>query len=184
MWLDCDKEGENICFEVMKVTQPFLMKRGNEKTVYRAYYDAITAPDIEHAINNLKDPNLNESLSVEARQELDLRIGVSFSRYQTQTFQGKYGDLDSSVISYGPCQTPTLGFCVQRHDIIQSFQPEQFRTIKVEITKNNIPIILEWDRGRMFDNQIFSIYFGLVNSYQAAKVVSIKESVYIIIICY
>lgn len=180
LWLDCDKEGENICFEVIKVTKPFLKIRNNEKYIYRAYYDAITKPDIERAMNHLTDPNINESLGVEARMELDLRIGVAFSRFQTQTFKGKYGDLDSNLISYGPCQTPTLGFCVQRHDIIQTFQPENFYSIKVTISKNNTNINLEWERDRLFDMQIQTLYYNMVCSQKTAKVISVKENVYLI----
>jgi len=82
--------------------------------------------------------------SLNDRQELDLKVGVAFSRFQTRYFQGKYGDLDSTLVSYGPCQTPTLGFCVQRHDNIQSFTPEKFWYVAATIVKDGVSVPLEW----------------------------------------
>ncbi len=45
LWLDCDKEGENICFEVMNIVLP-VMKSSASKRVYRAKFSSITDKDI------------------------------------------------------------------------------------------------------------------------------------------
>jgi len=71
------------------------------------YKIAITAPDVKRAMANLVKPNEDDAKAVDVRQELDLKIGCCFTRYQTKYFQGKYGNLDSKLISYGPCQIPT-----------------------------------------------------------------------------
>ena len=78
LWLDCDREGENIGFEVLQCTM-HLMKDGGSShydRVYRAYFSAINPSDIQKAYNALGKPDRNQSLSVDARQELDLKVGV------------------------------------------------------------------------------------------------------------
>ncbi|XP_039627490.1 DNA topoisomerase 3-beta-1 isoform X1 [Polypterus senegalus] len=175
LWLDCDKEGENICFEVLEAIMPVLNKSyANEKTIFRAKFSSITDTDICNAMNRLGEPNRNEALSVDARQELDLRIGCAFTRFQTKYFQGKYGNLDSSLISFGPCQTPTLGFCVERHDKIQSFKPEPYWIIQAKVSKGKeVALTLDWDRVRVFDREVGQMFLNIVKTAREAKVESV-----------
>ena len=69
------------------------------KRVYRARFSSVTEKDILKALDNLVEPNRDEALAVDARQEIDLKVGVAFTRFQTSYFQGKYGNLESRVIS-------------------------------------------------------------------------------------
>ena len=89
-------------------------------------FSSVTAEDIARAMRSLGEPDANLAEAVLARQELDLRVGVAFTRFSTKHFLDKYALLDARLLSYGPCQTPTLWFCVQRHDLIQGFQPESY----------------------------------------------------------
>ncbi|XP_028904879.1 DNA topoisomerase 3-beta-1 [Ornithorhynchus anatinus] len=177
LWLDCDKEGENICFEVLDAVLPVVTKaRGPERTVFRAKFSSITDADICGAMARLGEPNQNEALSVDARQELDLRIGCAFTRFQTKYFQGKYGDLDSSLISFGPCQTPTLGFCVERHDRIQSFKPETYWVLQAKVTtKGDYVLTLDWDRVRVFDREIAQMFLNITKPETKAQVESVSR---------
>ena len=78
--LDCDREGEAIAFEVIdivKQVQP-------EIKIKRAHFSALTKLEINEAIGKkLTDPDKHLADAVFARQEIDLRIGASFTRLQS-----------------------------------------------------------------------------------------------------
>uniref|UniRef100_A0A1A9ZLV4 DNA topoisomerase n=1 Tax=Glossina pallidipes TaxID=7398 RepID=A0A1A9ZLV4_GLOPL len=171
LWLDCDKEGENICYEVMAAVAHVIHNIYSRNITYRAHFSAITEKDIKSAMETLGYPNENEAKSVDARQELDLRIGCAFTRFQTKFFQGRYGDLDSTLISYGPCQTPTLGFCVKRHDDIQTFKPESFWYLQLKAGEPEFNF--DWARVRLFKREIATMLMNLVKQQKEALVESV-----------
>ena len=82
LWLDCDREGENIGFEVISLVSQWIPY----DSVYRANFSALTNAELSHAYNNLGHPDKYQAMSVDARQELDLKIGVAFSRLMTRTY--------------------------------------------------------------------------------------------------
>ncbi|PSS35638.1 DNA topoisomerase [Actinidia chinensis var. chinensis] len=172
LWLDCDREGENICFEVIECTG---FRVNNSRRVYRARFSSVTEKDITKAMSNLVEPNKHEALAVDARQEIDLKVGVAFTRFQTNYFQGKYGNLDSRVISYGPCQTPTLGFCVQRYLQITTFKPEKFWAVQPYIIQKGYELKLEWERNKLFDSDVAGMFQKLIMEDGIVEVTGISE---------
>ena len=172
LWLDCDREGENICYEVMGIVRHTISSLDR---IWRAKFSAITKTELVQAMNTLGKPNRNLSDSVEYRQELDLKVGCAFTRFQTKFFQGKYGDLDANVVSYGPCQTPTLGFCVQRHDEIVNFRPENFWRIVPTCNRGGFITQFDWHRGRIFDEAGGRFMREKVGASRAAKVTGVSR---------
>ena len=191
LWLDCDREGENICFEVMDACVPVMrpVKRFTPP-VRRAKFSAVTKPSVEAAMRNLGDPDVRQARAVDARQELDLKIGVAFTRFQTNHFRDKFAGLDSSVVSYGPCQTPTLSFVATRRRDIAAHVPEPFWRVRLSCPELAAPSerasatgrtattattatatenaaaatggpSLTWRRGRVFDAAVGKMYAGL-----------------------
>ncbi|CAK9208461.1 unnamed protein product [Sphagnum troendelagicum] len=152
LWLDCDREGENIAYEVVDVchtTNPRL-------NIWRAHFSALIERDIHHAAQHLGRPNKMYADAVDARQEIDLRIGASFTRFQTMlladSFVTPFGEEDKKlVISYGPCQFPTLGFVVERYWQVQAHVPEDFWTINCHYSSEEGNANFSWARGRLFD---------------------------------
>lgn len=150
LWLDCDREGEAIAFDVAEAC-----KESNKKIkVKRAVFSEVTDSSIRHAIENLAELNLNMADAVNVRQEVDLRIGACFTRYQTLLIQEAIPSF-REVVSYGPCQFPTLGFIVERQLQIEEFVPENYFYLDCKITKQlegkEVKVDFAWEKYRLFD---------------------------------
>ena len=116
LWLDCDREGENICYEVIHNTLPYMNKKSYQQ-IYRAIFSSITKEDIFESFKKISNyPDNNLSLSIDAREIIDLKVGVSLTRFLTNNILPSlpYNEIKTKCLSYGPCQTPTLWFCVNR----------------------------------------------------------------------
>jgi len=68
LWLDCDREGEAIAFDVIDVCKAV----NRNLQVQRAHFSALTKEDIENAMSNLTAPNRYLAEAVRTRQEIDL----------------------------------------------------------------------------------------------------------------
>lgn len=55
---------------------------------------------------------MRQARAVEARIELDLRVGASLTRTQTLGLQARIAALDSKVISYGSCLLYSIEFLI------------------------------------------------------------------------
>ena len=64
LWLDGDREGENISFEVIQVCY-----QANPRLVIkRARFSALTPQQLHRTVNSLGAPNENEAIAVDARR--------------------------------------------------------------------------------------------------------------------
>ncbi len=152
LWLDCDREGENICYEIMYHVLPNMNKKEYQQ-VYRAIFSSLAEDDIIYSFDNLSNyPDNNLSLSVDARQIIDLKVGVSITRFLTNNIMEYLPeDVDTDCISYGPCQTPTLYFCVKREREMENEKNKYYKIyIKLKSKEDNSEIDICLDKE--FDN--------------------------------
>ncbi|XP_026463562.1 DNA topoisomerase 3-alpha-like [Ctenocephalides felis] len=148
IWTDCDREGENIGSEIVQVCKAVK----NNIKIYRAKFSEITSTSINRALQNLTDIDQNVSNAVDVRQELDLRIGAAFTRFQTMQLQRNVSrHVSNQLISYGSCQFPTLGFVVKRFKENGDFIQEFFWKLKVIHTIKDLSVEFKWKRNRLFD---------------------------------
>lgn len=177
LWLDCDREGEAIGDEVRTVC----LGSNSRLQVYRARFSTVLPVEIERALQTLGRVNEYMVAAVQARSTLDLRVGAAFTRFQTLRLQRKFdGFAEQGVISYGPCQFPTLGFVVERWARIETFIPEDFWHLDLAIsvddtyhqqsreedqsaargrTQQNRTIHFSWKLGYLYDKLLTTVLF-------------------------
>ncbi|KAF6035492.1 TOP3A [Bugula neritina] len=147
IWTDCDREGENIGFEIIDV-----VTQANPRIqVLRARFSEITANSVNRALSSLRPPDHLQNDAVEVRRELDLRIGAAFTRFLTLRYQTAFPELSDMIISYGSCQFPTLGFVVERYKQIQEFKSEPFWKLSTTLQEERKRVTFNWKRVRLFD---------------------------------
>ncbi|XP_075514704.1 DNA topoisomerase 3-alpha isoform X2 [Primulina tabacum] len=176
LWLDCDREGENIAFEVVEVCT----RANHNLNIWRARFSALIDRDIHYAVQHLVRPNQLFADAVDVRQEIDLRIGASFTRFQTMLLRDAFvldvsTDNRNLVLSYGPCQFPTLGFVVERFWEIQSHEPEEFWTINCTHNSDEGTATFSWMRGHLFDYTCATILYELCALEPTATVINVRQ---------
>ena len=129
LWLDCDREGENICYEVIYNVLPYMRKKEYQQ-VYRAIFSSLTKEDITKSFKEITNyPDNNLSLSIDTREVIDFKVGVSLTRFLTKNILPNLPEdkINSNCLSYGPCQTPTLWFCINRQKELEKQNPIYYK---------------------------------------------------------
>uniref|UniRef100_A0A452TIM2 DNA topoisomerase n=1 Tax=Ursus maritimus TaxID=29073 RepID=A0A452TIM2_URSMA len=150
IWTDCDREGENIGFEIIHVcraVKPSL-------PVLRARFSEITPRAVRAACENLTEPDQRVSDAVDVRQELDLRIGAAFTRFQTLRLQRIFPE---------------------RFKAIQAFVPEIFHKIKVTHDHKDGVVEFNWKRHRLFNHTACLVLYQLCMEDPRATVVEVRS---------
>ncbi|CAF3428453.1 unnamed protein product [Rotaria sp. Silwood2] len=148
----------------------------NGLKIYRARFSEITYESAVRALSNLIQPDERISAAVDVRQELDLRIGAAFTRFQTLRLHRLFGFDSKQIISYGPCQFPTLGFIVERYLQRENFIREPFWKITVEHQTDNGQFCeFIWERNRLFEHQPCLMIYDMIMDEPLARVMDIKS---------
>ncbi|KAJ2912718.1 hypothetical protein MD484_g7692, partial [Candolleomyces efflorescens] len=169
IWTDCDREGEHIGMEIVNICRRV---KPNIR-VQRARFSAIIPQQIHRAAQNPVELDRRQADAVDARIILDLKIGAAFTRLQTLTLRNVIPVPDKSVISFGPCQFPTLGFVVERFMKVKDFRPEQFWFIHLELTRDlgngdSEAAEFKWKRGHLLDHHAaISLYTRVLENPRA-----------------
>ncbi|KAJ2488277.1 DNA topoisomerase 3-alpha [Coemansia sp. RSA 2050] len=171
IWTDCDREGEGIGGEITSVSRSV----NPNIVVRRAHFSSVLPQEIHSAMQNPRELDMRQVAAVEARTELDLRIGSALTRFQTLRLSSRFTSLNDKLISYGPCQFPTLGFVVDQFLRVENFVPESFWYIYLEHAKDDGRAVFTWKRSKLFDQEACFALYAKCMAAPVARVTSMKS---------
>jgi DNA topoisomerase-3 len=156
IWTDCDREGENIGWEIAHTVSEI-----RHVATYRMRFSGLSRQDVQNAFNSLQGLDDRIVKAVDCRSEIDLRTGAIFTRFQTLKlrcfFEAK------AVLSYGTCQFPTLGFVIEQYRKVCSCKDSMKWSLDVQLRTGRHSCKLVWERGFLFDRLIVMCYKDLVS---------------------
>ncbi|RAL10390.1 DNA topoisomerase 3 [Aspergillus homomorphus CBS 101889] len=171
IWTDCDREGEHIGTEIRKQA-----KEGNARIlVKRARFSNTERAHVLNAARTLIEIDDLQANAVAARIELDLRIGAAFTRLLTLQLKPLSSALEDTIVSYGSCQFPTLGFVVDRYLRVKNFKPETFWVIKVMLLREGIKVNFLWKRVHLFDRAAVTVMLERCLLAKKARVTKVNQ---------
>ncbi|KAI9597903.1 prokaryotic type I DNA topoisomerase [Syncephalis fuscata] len=171
LWTDCDREGENIAYEIAQAclqANPRLILR-------RPRFSVVNARDINRACQSPTELDMRLVNAVDTRREIDLRLGAIFTRFQTMRLQRRFPLLGKRVISYGGCQFPTLGFVVDRFLKVENFVPQTFWKIEVRLEREDAQVSFLWRRVHLFDRLSCMVLYEACVEEPTATVLSVRS---------
>ena len=147
--LDADSEGESIVFEVLEI----LRQINKYFEAKRLWFSAVTERDILHALNNPQEPNRLLAEKCFTRMIIDLTIGSVFTRLLTLSVRKTLRNAlpKGHFLSFGPCQTPTLWFVVQREVQREKFKAKKFYRITCMLKANGV--VFEAEHYKKIDSR-------------------------------
>ncbi|KAJ1510371.1 DNA topoisomerase 3-alpha [Coelomomyces lativittatus] len=172
IWTDCDREGEHIGQEIVQVCT----KINPRLQIKRAKFSVLQPREIHYAMQHLGILDEKQCEAVEARMELDLRLGAALTRFLTLRFQPQFHQLQKKVLSYGSCQFPTLGFVVDRYQKVQNFISEPFYKLQVKLkTSNEGDVVFQWNREKFFDLPLTRLLLDVCLAHPYGEIIRREE---------
>ena len=133
---DFDREGELIGLEALREILEVNPEAagaaaiGDEPTVKRARYSALTKDEIERAFAELDELSYPLAYAAQTRGEIDLIWGATLTRAVSLATR-RFG---SNFLSVGRVQSPTLGLIVERELERRAHVPEPFWEVFAKFT--------------------------------------------------